>query len=564
MSKKILIVGGVAGGASAAARIRRLDESADIIMFEKGPHVSFSNCCLPYHLSGQIENHEDLVLMTPDKFFNQYNINVRIFNEVLSIDRENKKIKVKNVVTGKTYDESYDKLILAPGANAIVPPIEGIENAKSFVVKNVVDISRLNQFIQSRGSKNISVIGAGFIGMEVAENLKEAGYNVTLIEAASQVMRIFDEDMVQIIHKELYDQGIDLILGDKVTKFENNDIILESGRKIESDAIVMAIGVKPEVKLAKECGLELGETGALKVDQNYRTIDKDIYAVGDVIEVTNAISKKIQHLPLAGPAQKQARAVADHIYGLPVSNTGYIGSSCIKVFDYNAACTGLTESQCERLGINYDSVYVIPQDKVGLMPDNNHIHFKLVFEVPTGKVLGAQSIGKGNVDKRVDIIATLIKMDGTIDDLRDLELCYAPPFGTAKDAVNHAALVALNIMQGTFKQVHVDEVRKLVEDKAYIIDVREKDEFEEGHLIGAVNIPLSEIRNRIDEIPKNKPVYLHCRSAQRSYNATVALGHLGFNNIWNISGSFLGICFYEYFKDNSENKSPIVTAYNFK
>ncbi|OXX83899.1 pyridine nucleotide-disulfide oxidoreductase [Paraclostridium benzoelyticum] len=564
MSKKILIVGGVAGGASAAARIRRLDESADIIMFEKGPHVSFSNCCLPYHLSGQIENHEDLVLMTPDKFFNQYNINVRIFNEVLSIDRENKKIKVKNVVTGKTYDESYDKLILAPGANAIVPPIEGIENAKSFVVKNVVDISRLNQFIQSRGSKNISVIGAGFIGMEVAENLKEAGYNVTLIEAASQVMRIFDEDMVQIIHKELYDQGIDLILGDKVTKFENNDIILESGRKIESDAIVMAIGVKPEVKLAKECGLELGETGALKVDQNYRTIDKDIYAVGDVIEVTNAISKKIQHLPLAGPAQKQARAVADHIYGLPVSNTGYIGSSCIKVFDYNAACTGLTESQCERLGINYDSVYVIPQDKVGLMPDNNHIHFKLVFEVPTGKVLGAQSIGKGNVDKRVDIIATLIKMDGTIDDLRDLELCYAPPFGTAKDAVNHAALVALNIMQGTFKQVHVGEVRKLVEDKAYIIDVREKDEFEEGHLIGAVNIPLSEIRNRIDEIPKNKPVYLHCRSAQRSYNATVALGHLGFNNIWNISGSFLGICFYEYFKDNSENKSPIVTAYNFK
>ncbi|WP_332842900.1 FAD-dependent oxidoreductase [Paraclostridium sp. AKS73] len=422
----------------------------------------------------------------------------------------------------------------------------------------------MNQFIQSRGSKNISVIGAGFIGMEVAENLKEAGYNVTLIEAASQVMRIFDEDMVQIIHKELYDQGIDLILGDKVTKFENNDIILESGRKIESDAIVMAIGVKPEVKLAKECGLELGETGALKVDQNYRTIDKDIYAVGDVIEVTNAISKKIQHLPLAGPAQKQARAVADHIYGLPVSNTGYIGSSCIKVFDYNAACTGLTESQCERLGINYDSVYVIPQDKVGLMPDNNHIHFKLVFEVPTGKVLGAQSIGKGNVDKRVDIIATLIKMDGTIDDLRDLELCYAPPFGTAKDAVNHAALVALNIMQGTFKQVHVGEVRKLVEDKAYIIDVREKDEFEEGHLIGAVNIPLSEIRNRIDEIPKNKPVYLHCRSAQRSYNATVALGHLGFNNIWNISGSFLGICFYEYFKDNSENKSPIVTAYNFK
>lgn len=564
MSKKILIVGGVAGGASAAARIRRLDESANIIVFEKGPHVSFSNCCLPYHLSGQIENHEELVLMTPDKFFNQYNINIRIYNEVLSIDRKNKSIKVKNVVTGKTYEEDYDKLILSPGANAIVPPIEGIEDAKTFVVKNVVDIAKLNQFITSKNATNVSVVGAGFIGMEVAENLKEAGYNVTLIEAANQVMRTFDEDMVQILHKELFDQGINLILGDKVTKFNNSDIVLESGKIVQSDAVVMAIGVKPEVTLAKECGLEIGETGALKVDSNYRTIDKDIYAVGDAIEVTNAISRKIQHLPLAGPAQKQARAVADHIYGLPVKNTGYIGSSCIKVFDYNAACTGLTEAQCKNLGINYDSVYVIPQDKVGLMPDNNHLHFKLIFEVPTGKVLGAQSIGKGNVDKRVDIVATLIKMGGDIDDLRDLELCYAPPFGTAKDAVNHAALVALNIMNNTFKQVHVSDVRKLVEENAYIIDAREKNEYEEGHIINAVNIPLSEIRNRIDEIPTDKPVYIHCRSAQRSYNASVLLGHLGFENIYNISGSFLGICFYEYFRDKSENRKPIVTNYNFK
>lgn len=564
MSKKILIVGGVAGGASAAARIRRLDESANIIVFEKGPHVSFSNCCLPYHLSGQIENHEELVLMTPDKFFNQYNINTRIYNEVLSIDRENKKVIAKNVVTGKTYEEGYDKLILSPGANAIVPPIEGIEDAKTFVVKNVVDIAKLNQFIISKNAKNVSVIGAGFIGMEVAENLKEAGYNLTLIEAASQVMRTFDEDMVQILHKELFDKGINLILQDKVTKFNNSDVVLESGKIVQSDAVVMAIGVKPEVTLAKECGLEIGETGALKVDSNYRTIDKDIYAVGDAIEVTNAISRKIQHLPLAGPAQKQARAVADHIYGLPVKNTGYIGSSCIKVFDYNAACTGLTEAQCEKLGINYDSVYVIPQDKVGLMPDNNHLHFKLIFEVPTGKVLGAQSIGKGNVDKRVDIVATLIKMGGDIDDLRDLELCYAPPFGTAKDAVNHAALVALNIMNNTFKQVHVSDVRKLVEENAYIIDAREKNEYEEGHIINAVNIPLSEIRNRIEEIPTDKPVYIHCRSAQRSYNASVLLGHLGFENIYNMSGSFLGICFYEYFRDKSENRKPIVTNYNFK
>lgn len=564
MSKKVLIVGGVAGGASTAARIRRLDESADIIVFERGPHVSFSNCCLPYHLSGQIENHEDLVLMTPDTFFNQYNLNVRIFNEVVSIDRDNKEVKVKNVVTGESYTETYDKLVLSPGANAIVPPIEGIKDANVFVVKNVVDIAKLNQFITSKEAKNISVVGGGFIGMEVAENLKEAGYNVTLVEALSQVMRTFDEDMVQILHKELFDKGINLILDDKVTKFDNSNIVLESGRVVESDAVVMAIGVKPEVTLARECGLEISEMGAIKVDQNYRTIDKDIYAVGDAIEVTNAISKKVQHLPLAGPAQKQARAVADHIYGLPVSNTGYIGSSCIKVFDYNAACTGLTQAQCDKLGINNDSVYVIPQDKVGLMPNNNHIHFKLVFEVPTGKVLGAQAIGKGNVDKRVDVVATMIKMGGTIDDLRDLELCYAPPFGTAKDAVNHAALVALNVMKESFKQVHVNEVRKLVEEKAYIIDVREKGEYSQGHIIGAVNIPLSEIRNRINEIPRNHPVYLHCRSSQRSYNAAVALGHMGFENIYNISGSFLGICFYEYFKDQTQDREPIVTEYNFK
>lgn len=565
MSKKIVIVGGVAGGASAAARLRRLDEASEIVMFERGPHVSFSNCCLPYHLSGKVEDHEDLVLMKPEKFFSQYRIDARVFSEVVSVDRANKEVLVRNVVTGKEYKESYDKLVLSPGAKAIVPPIKGIDDVNVFTVRNVVDIAKLNFFIKEKECKNVSVIGGGFIGVEVAENLKEAGYNVTLIEAMEQIMRPFDYDMVQVLHKEIYDHGVNLVVGDKVNCFETNTVVLESGKKIEADAVVMAIGVTPETDLARESGLEIGVTGAIKVNQNYMTNDKDIYAVGDAIEVFHALTNSVTKLPLAGPAQKQARAVADHIHGIPVKNTGFIGSSCIQVFDYNGASTGLTEGliKAQNLNINYDVVRVIPQDKVGLMPGSEPLHFKLIFEVPTGRILGAQSIGKGTADKRVDVIATLIKMGGTVEDLKDLELCYAPPFGTAKDVVNHAALVASNILQGTFKQVFVQDIRELVESGAYIVDVREKDEYELSHIVDAKNIPLSEIRDRVNEIPKDRPVYLHCRSAQRSYNACLALGHLGFDNIYNVSGGFMGLCFHEYFNDQITGRQKVVTEYNF-
>ncbi|MGG7179223.1 FAD-dependent oxidoreductase [Clostridium paraputrificum] len=565
MGKKIVIVGGVAGGASTAARLRRLDESNEIIMFERGPNVSFSNCCLPYHLSGKIEDHEDLVLMRPENFFSQYKIDARVFSEVVSIDRKNKEVRIRNVVSGKEYTESYDKLVLSPGAKAIVPPIKGIDEVNVFTVRNVVDIAKLNFFIKGNNSKKITVIGGGFIGVEVAENLKEAGYDVTLVEAMNQIMKPFDYDMVQVLHKAMYDNGINLIVGDKVNSFEKNLVVLESGKKIESDAVVMAIGVIPETDLAREAGLEIGQTGAIKVNTNYMTNDKDIYAVGDAIEVHNALTNTVTKLPLAGPAQKQARSVANHIHGLPVRNTGYIGSSCIQAFDYNGASTGLTEGLIKALNmnINYEVVRVIPQDKVGLMPGSEPLHFKLIFEVPTGRVLGAQAIGRGNADKRVDVVATLIKFGGTVYDLADLELCYAPPFGTAKDVVNHAALVATNILQGTFKQVYVHEVRNLVKNNGYIIDVREEDEYELGHIIGAKNIPLSQLRDRVNEIPKDIPVYLHCRSAQRSYNASLALGHLGFDNIYNVSGGFMGISFYEYYNDMITGREKIVTDYNF-
>lgn len=564
MPKRILVVGGVAGGASAAARARRLDESAEIIVFEKGPHASFSNCSLPFYLSGIVEDVDSLVLMNPEKFKKQYNLEVRVNSEVVKINRDRKTITVKDLNTGEEYEEAYDKLILSPGASPIKPrSIEGIDNPNVFTIRNVVDIDLLDRFITENNVKNVAVIGGGFIGIETVENLRLRGINVTLVEALNQVMAPFDYDMAQILHKELYDKGVNLILSDGLKKIEKDSIELQSGKKVEAEAVVVAIGVRPETALAEEAGLEIGETGAIKVDHNYRTSDKDIYAVGDAIEVYNRLSHKPTRLALAGPAQKQARAAADHIYNIPNRNPGVIGSSVIKLFDLNAASTGLNEKACKQAGINYDFVYIIPQDKVGLMPNSNPLHFKLIFEVPTGKILGAQAIGKGSVDKRIDVIATLIMMGGTLEDLKDLELCYSPMFSTAKDVVNIAALVGLNILNGEYKQVPVTKVRELVENNAYIIDVRERDEYEAGHLINAVNIPLSEIRQRIDEIPKDRPVYLHCRSSQRSYYAIRALQHMGFDNLYNISGSYLGICYYEYFNDQVTGRNKILTEYNF-
>ncbi|NOQ13760.1 MAG: pyridine nucleotide-disulfide oxidoreductase, partial [Methyloprofundus sp.] len=434
MSKKYLIVGGVAGGASAAARLRRLGEEDDIIMFEKGPDVSFSNCCLPYHLSGQIKNAEDLVLMNPEKFKGQYNIDARTNSEVLSIDRVNKEVSVKNLLSGESYKESYDKLILSPGAYPIMPPIPGIEKVNVFTVRNVVDIDRLNQFIHQVKPSRVTVIGGGFIGIEVMENLIEAGHQVSLVEALPQVLNQFDHELVQILHKEIMDNGVELIVGDKVTAFDSNKVILESGKEIHSEVIVMSIGVKPETGLAEQAGLELGKTGAIKVDPNFLTSDPDIYAVGDAIEVYNILTQDNFKLSLAGPALKQARSVADHIHGKVVNNTGFIGSSVVKVFNYNAAATGLNEKALANLNIDYGWAQIIPKDKVGIMPDAEELGFKVIFEKPTGRVLGAQAIGHGNVDKRVDVIATAIKFGATVEHLRDLELCYAPPFGTGKDA----------------------------------------------------------------------------------------------------------------------------------
>ena len=564
MAKRILIVGGVTGGASAAARLRRLDESAEIIIFERGPHVSYSNCSLPYFLNRVVPDSSSLLMVTPERFKKQYNIEVRTENEVISINRATKMIRVKRIVNGMEYEEHYDVLILSPGAEPIRPKsIEGIDHENVFSVRSVVDIEKLDHWLLSHDVKDVAVVGGGFIGCEVAENLRESGRNVTLIEAMPQIMMPFDFDMAQILHKEMLDHGIKLVLKDGVKRIAENNLELASGRKIAAGAVVLAIGVHPETELAKAAGLEIGKTGGIRVNHNYQTNDSSIYAVGDAIEVFHRLTRQWTRLALAWPAQMQGRAAADHICGRSHRTKGVIGSSVLRVFDLYAACTGLTERTAKDAGIPCESVYVIPADKVGVMPNSAPIHLKLVFETPTGRILGAQAIGKDAVDRRIDVIATLISMDGTLEDLKETELCYAPVVGTAKDAVHMAALVGLNLLDGRFRQVPVSAVRNLVENGAYIVDVREKGEYAASHLKNAVNIPLSELRMRLNEIPKDCPVYLHCRSSQRSYNAIMALYQHGFDNVINIAGSYLGICLYEYAQDVLENREKIVTAYNF-
>lgn len=562
---KVIIVGGVAGGASCAARLRRLDEQDEIVVFERDEHVSFSNCCLPYYLGGLVEKPETLVLMSPEKFLKQYNLDVRTLSEVTAINRDSKTVTVLDRTQNTTYEESYDKLILSPGAAAIVPPIPGIERVNRHVVRNVGDVVGLKQSITPAAGQEIAVIGGGFIGVEVAENLNEAGYAVTLVEAMPQILRIYDADMVQLLHKELVDHGVELVLNDKVSSFEKDTVVLGSGRRIEAHAVVMAIGVSPETKLAKAAGLTLGTTGAIAVDAECRTNDPDIYAVGDAIEVDHALLNEKFKIALAWPAQIQARGAADSIKGLPFSHPAFIGSSCIKVFAWNAASTGLTEAQIASMAapLRYEVALVSPNDIVGIMPCSTPVFLKVIFEKPSGRILGAQAISKGAADKRIDVIATAMHFGATIRDLVDIELCYAPPFGTAKDVANMAGYVGRNLLDGVFKQVLPTELRVLVESGAFILDVREQPELAAGVVRGSINIPLSQLRTRMDEIPKDRPVHVYCRSGQRSYNAVRALQNRGYDQVTNMAGGFLFFSLHEYMQDRLEQRESVLTGYNF-
>jgi len=561
-NKKIVVVGGVGGGASAAARARRLDEFADITMFEKGPDVSFSNCSLPYHLSGLIPDADSIILKTPEQFQKQYNIKAEVNSEVIDVYPAKKSVTVRNTQTNDTKTVNYDELILSPGAKPIMPKsIQGIDRDNVFSVRNVVDIKQIQAYLTDNKVTDVAVIGGGFIGLEVCENLVQAGKKVSLVEAASHVLGTIDDDFAQLVQKNLYDHGVNVILEDGLAAISNDKITLKSGKEIKSQAVIMAIGVSPETTLATKIGCKLGVTGAIEVDQHFETSIPDIYAVGDAIEVTNMLTRQKTRLALAFPAQMEARDAVDHIYGRQTSNKGVIGSQVIHLFDLNVASTGLTEATCDKNQIDDRSVTVIPQNRVGVMPDTSPIFLKLVFGYPSGEILGAQAIGKSGIDKQIDIIATMISMHGHLSDLTHLELCYSPWFSTAKNAVNIAALVAENILNGEHRQISISQVRKLVEKGAFIIDAREPNEYAAGHITTSVNIPLSQFRQRLDEIPTDRPVYIHCQSSQRSYNMVRALDNRGYHNITNISGSYLELCEYEYFKDQTTDRQPIVTNY---
>lgn len=559
-NKKIVIVGGVGGGASAAARARRLDESAQITMYEKGPDVSFSNCSLPYHLSGLIPDADDIILKTPVQFKNQYNIDAEVNSEVINVDPVAKLVTIKDTLSGKLRKANYDELILSPGAQPIMPQsIQGIDRANVFSVRNVVDIKAIQAYLTDNKVTDVAVIGGGFIGLEVCENIAQTKRTVSLIEASKHVLPTIDDDFAQLVQKQLYDHQVNVVVEDALTEINSDNIILKSGKTIRAQAVIMAIGVSPETKLATQIGCELGVTRSIAVDQHFETSVPDVYAVGDAIEVTNMQTRQKTRLALAFPAQMEARDAVDHIYGRPTENKGVIGSQVIHLFDINVASTGLTEEICQRDQIEYRCATVIPQNRVSVMPDTSPIFLKLIFGYPSGEILGAQALGKSGVDKQIDVIATLISMHGHVSDLTHLELAYSPWFSTAKNAVNIVGLVAENILHDEYRQVPVTKVRSLVESGAFIIDAREPNEYASGHITTSHNIPLSQFRQRLDEIPTDKPVYVHCQSSQRSYNMVRALDNLGFKNITNISGSFLELSEYEYFRDHTTDRQSIIT-----
>lgn len=561
MAKKYVIVGGVAGGASAAARLRRLDESADIVLFEKGPCISYSNCALPYALSDTVPELSSLILMTPERFRAQHRIDVRTDSEVTAILREEKKVRVRET-GGRVYEESYDFLVLSPGAAPNIPPIPGADRPNVFPLTTPKDAAAIRQYAETCGARTAAIIGGGFIGIEAAVNLS-ASMDVSLIQTGSQILLQLDRDMAQILEKELLDNGVRLLLGGRTTAVEERAVRLASGEVIPADLVIMATGVTPRVSLARAAGLAIGPSGAIATDTDGRTSDPSIFAVGDAAEVMLSMKRKKGRLSLAFPAQRDARRAADAICGRPGPNRGYLGSFGIDIFRLRAAATGLNEKEIEALRIPHDTAYVIPFDRVSLMPGASPIHLKVHFETPTGRLLGAQAVGQGAADRRIDVIAATMAKGGTLEDLADTDLCYAPPFAAAKDAVHLAGLAGLNLLHCEYRQIPASAVRGLAEAGAAILDVRERGEYEAGHIRGAVNVPLSELRDRLGELPKDRPLYLHCRSGQRSYYACRILAARGFRDVYNIAGGFLAVCHEEYIPDRLTGRAPIVTAYNF-
>jgi len=534
---KTLIIGGVAGGASAAARLRRLNENDEIIIIERGEYVSFANCGLPYFIGGEITDRNMLTLQTPESFRKRFNIEVRVRNDAVKISPKAHTITVRDTDTGREYDESFDKLILSPGAEPILPDIKGINSPNVFTLRNIPDTIKIKEYMDTAKPKKAVVVGGGYIGVEMAENLVNAGLDVTIVELADHLIAPLDADMAAGVHRYIRSRGIKLYLNNGVTEITDNNVILQNGA-VKADMVIMSVGVRPETSLAKDCGITLNSRGSIIVSSRMQTNYPDIYAVGDAVEVKDFITGSPAFIPLAGPANKQGRMAADNISGIPSEYKGTQGSAVLKLFDMTVATTGLNEKRAKAEGIDYDKTYTYSASHASYYPNAVNMSVKVLWDRNTHKLLGAQIVGFDGVDKRMDVLAAAIRFGAEVTDLKELELCYAPPFGSAKDPVNMVGFVAENVINGTVKQFFWHDVEILPRDGSVtLLDVRTKTENARGMIDGFMNIPLDTLRDNIDKLPKDKPVYVHCHSGMRSYIACRILTGKGYS-CYNLAGGW--------------------------
>jgi len=538
---KLLIVGGVAGGASAAARARRLSEDAHIILFERGPDVSFANCGLPYYLGGEITERDKLLVVTPERLRTRFKLDVRVRTSVEAIDRAAKKVRVRDLACGREYEESYDKLLMAPGAAPIRPPLPGIDLPGIFTLRNLQDMDRIKERMD-RGVKQAVVVGAGFIGLELVENLVRRGITTTVVELQDQVLPPFDKEMTTPIAQELISKGVSLLLGQSAEAFEQGPdgrtVRLRSGQRLPAQLVVLGVGVRPGNKLAVDAGLEVGPRGGIRVNDHLQTSDPDIYAVGDAIEVKDFVTGEPTQVPLAGPATRQGRIAADHIFGRDSRYRGTQGTAIVRVFERTAALTGASEKVLRRAKRPYRKVYVHPTHHAGYYPGAEAMTLKLLFEPETGKVLGAQAVGGAGVDKRIDVLAVAIQAGLTVFDLEETELAYSPQYGSAKDPINMAGFVAGGLLRGEHPQVDVEAVLVAPgSERPFLLDVRTSQEFGGGHIPGAVNVPLDDLRSRLVELPRDREIAVYCQVGQRGYLATRILRQAGLQAV-NIGGGY--------------------------
>ncbi len=542
---KTVIVGGVAGGASAAARLRRLDEQADIVLLEKGAYISFANCGLPYYIGGTIKNQSALTLQTPESFHRRFNVDVRVCNEAVHINRDAKTVTVQDIRTGKKYEESYDKLILSPGARPVIPPVPGLPCTRAFTLRNIPDTLAIDTFVKEKAPQSATVIGGGYIGVEMAENLTEAGLSVTIVEMADHLIAPLDYDMACDLHRHLKSHGINVLTGHRLAAVHETPSSLtltlsgpSGDHSLATDLLILAAGVRPESDLASQAGLTVNARGAIVVDDHMCTSDPDVYAVGDAIAVTDFVTSQEAYVPLAGPANRQGRIAADNICGLDSRYTGTQGSSILKAFDMTVAATGLSEHAAQQQGVRYEKVFTFSPSHAGYYPGGKGMSIKTLYDPVDGRILGAQIVGFDGVDKRCDVLATAIRAGMTAYDLTRLELCYAPPFSSAKDPVNMVGFVIENTLTGKVKNFHWHDVASLPRDGSVtLLDVRTPTERASGYIDGFVHIPLDDLRARYTELDPAKPVYIHCHSGLRSYVACRLLAGYGFN-CYNLSGGW--------------------------